>query len=106
MAIAFKPTCGLNVFALQYVNSQCQHDSLILKLAAKLRLFTETAKFPTNYFIRCLSYILCIYFFKIICGAGPIRTATMTSARLFPHTEQPSLRLTRQRRFQDRRRSV
>ena len=50
MAIAFKPTCGLNIFALQYVNSQCQHDSLILKLAAKLHLFNEIAKFLTGYF--------------------------------------------------------
>ena len=49
MAIAFKPTCGLNSFTLQYVNSQCQHDSL-LKLAAKLHLFTETSKFPSDYF--------------------------------------------------------
>ena len=34
MAIAFKPTCSLNAFALKYVNSQCQHDSLIINLAA------------------------------------------------------------------------
>ena len=40
MAKAFKPTRGLNAFALQYVNSQCQHDSLPLKLVAKLHLFT------------------------------------------------------------------
>ena len=66
MAIAFKPTCGLNVFALQYVNSQCQHDSLILKLAAKLHLFTETSKFLTDYFNSSFSYILCIYYFKPI----------------------------------------
>lgn len=33
MAIAFKPTCSLNVFALKYVNSQCQHDSLFINLA-------------------------------------------------------------------------
>ena len=49
MAIASKPTRGLNAFTFQYVNSQCQHDSLSLKLAAKLHLFTETAKFPTDY---------------------------------------------------------
>ena len=50
MAIASKPTRGLNVFTFQYVNSQCQHDSLVIKLAAKLHLFTETAKSPTDYF--------------------------------------------------------
>ena len=55
MAITFKPTNGLNVFALQYVNSQCQHDSLSLKLATKLHLFTETSKFATNYFDSCIS---------------------------------------------------
>ena len=60
MAKAFKPTCGLNFFALQYVNSQCQHDSLISNLAAKLHLFAETAKFPTDYFDSGRSYILCI----------------------------------------------
>ncbi len=65
MAIAFKPTCGLNVFAFQYVNSQCQHDSLILKLAAKLHLFTETPKYLTDYFDFCFSYILRIFFFQI-----------------------------------------
>ena len=64
MTIAFKPTRGLNVFALQYVNSQCQHDSLILKSAAKLHLFTETAKFLTDYFVFRFSYILRIYFFQ------------------------------------------
>ena len=87
MAIAFKPTRGLNVFTFQYVNSQCQHDSLLhklggasaikkqafhslrlaqvfLKLAAKLHLFTETAKFLTDYFDFRFSYILCIYFFQ------------------------------------------
>ena len=58
MAITFKPTCGLNVFALQYVNSQCQHDSLILKLAAKLHLLAETAKFLTDYFENNFSYTL------------------------------------------------
>lgn len=68
MAIAFKPTCGLNAFALQYVNSQCQHDSLSLKLAAKLHLFTETSKSPTDYFNPEFSYILCIYFSKPSCG--------------------------------------
>ena len=51
MAIGFKPTRGLNVFALKYVNSQCQHDSLSLKLAAKLHLFTVTAKFPTDFLL-------------------------------------------------------
>ena len=50
MAIASKPTRGLNVFAFQYVNSQCQHDSLLIKLAAKLHLFAETSKFLTDYF--------------------------------------------------------
>ena len=50
MAIAFKAVCALNAFALQYVNSQCQHDSLPLKLAAKLHLFTEPTKSPTDYF--------------------------------------------------------
>ena len=50
MAIASKPTRSLNAFAFQYVNSQCQHDSLRLKLAAKLHLFAETAKFLTDYF--------------------------------------------------------
>ena len=50
MAKAFKPTRGLNAFALQYVNSQCQHDSLLVKLAAKLHLFTESAKSMTDYF--------------------------------------------------------
>ena len=50
MAIASKPTRGLNVFAFQYVNSQCQHDSLLVKLAAKLHLFAETAKSLTDYF--------------------------------------------------------
>ena len=50
IAIASKPTFGLKFFALQYVNSQCQHDSLSLKLAAKLHLFTETAKSLTDYF--------------------------------------------------------
>ena len=74
MAIAFKPTCGLNVFALQYVNSQCQHDSLILKLAAKLHLFTETTQFLSDYFNSSYSYILRIYFFQtddpvIFCAA-------------------------------------
>lgn len=64
MTIAFKPTRGLNVFALQYVNSQCQHDSLILKLAAKLHLFTETSKYLTDYFDSRLYYILRIYFFQ------------------------------------------
>ena len=64
MAITFKPTCGLNVFALQYVNSQCQHDSLLLKLAPKLHLFTEIPKLPTDYFISGFSYILRIYFFQ------------------------------------------
>ena len=64
MAIAFKPTCSLNAFALQYVNSQCQHDSLFLKLAAKLHLLAETAKFLTDYFVFGCSYILCIYFFQ------------------------------------------
>ena len=64
MAIASKPTPGLNVFAFQYVNSQCQHDSLSLKLAAKLHLFTETAKFLTDYFISSSTYILRIYFFS------------------------------------------
>lgn len=66
MATTFKPTCGLNVFALQYVNSQCQHDSLSLKLAAKLRHFTETAKSLTDYFDFGFSYILRIYFFKLV----------------------------------------
>ncbi len=66
MAIASKPTRGLNVFAFRYVNSQCQHDSLILKLAAKLHLFTETAKFLTDYFNSCFTYILRIYFFKLV----------------------------------------
>ena len=65
MAIAFKPTCSLNAFALQYVNSQCQHDSLFLKLAAKLHILAETAKFLTDYFNSCISYILRIYFFQI-----------------------------------------
>ena len=64
MAIAFKPTCSLNAFALQYVNSQCQHDSLSLKLAAKLHLFIETSKFMTDYFVFRFSYILRIYFFQ------------------------------------------
>ena len=64
MAIASKPTRGLNVFAFQYVNSQCQHDSLSLKLAAKLHLFTETAKFLTDYFNSYFTYILRIYFFQ------------------------------------------
>ena len=64
MAIASKPTRGLNVFTFQYVNSQCQHDSLILKLAAKLHLFTETAKFPTDYLDSEFPYILSIYFFQ------------------------------------------
>ena len=50
MAIAFNAACALNAFALQYVNSQCQHDSLLIKLAAKLHLFTETAKSLTDYF--------------------------------------------------------
>ena len=65
MAIGFKPTRGLNVFTFQYVNSQCQHDSLVIKLAAKLHLFTETAKFLTDYFDFRFSYILRIYFFQI-----------------------------------------
>ena len=64
MAIASKPTSGLNVFTFQYVNSQCQHDSLILKLAAKLHLFTQTAKFPTDYLDSEFPYILSIYFFQ------------------------------------------
>ena len=64
MAIASKPTRGLKFFALQYVNSQCQHDSLSLKLAAKLHLFAETAKFLTDYFDFTFSYILCIYFWQ------------------------------------------
>ncbi len=64
MAIASKPTPGLNVFAFRYVNSQCQHDSLSLKLAAKLHLFTETAKFLTDYFNSRFTYILRIYFFQ------------------------------------------
>ena len=51
MAIASKPTRGLNVFAFKYVNSQCQHDSLILKLAAKLHLFAVAAKFPTDFLL-------------------------------------------------------
>ena len=55
MAIAFKAACALNAFALQYVNSQCQHDSLPLKLAAKLHLFTLTSKFPTDYLISGVS---------------------------------------------------
>ena len=50
MAIAFKPTRGLNAFALQYVNSQCQHDSLPLKLPAKIHLLAEPTKSPTDYF--------------------------------------------------------
>ena len=50
MAKAFKPTRGLNAFTLQYVNSQCQHDSLPLKLPAKLHLLAEPAKSPTDYF--------------------------------------------------------
>ncbi len=57
MAIASKPTFGLKFFALQYVNSQCQHDSLSLKSAAKLHLFSETAKFLTGYFDFTFSYI-------------------------------------------------
>ena len=65
MAIASKPTRGLNVFAFRYVNSQCQHDSLVVKLAAKLHLFAEAAKFFTDYFIPSFSYILCIYFFLL-----------------------------------------
>ncbi len=87
MAIASKPTRGLNVFTFQYVNSQCQHDSLLLKLggasaikkqafhslrlaqvflklAAKLHLFTETAKFLTDYFKSDPSYILVYTFFR------------------------------------------
>ena len=60
MAIAFKPTCGLNSFALQYVNSQCQHDSLLIKLAAKLHLLTETSKFMTDYFDSVFNCGLCI----------------------------------------------
>ena len=58
MAIASKPTRGLNVFTFQYVNSQCQHDSLVIKLAAKLHLFTEIAKFPTDYFDYLMMYFL------------------------------------------------
>ena len=64
MAKAFKPTRGLNAFALQYVNSQCQHDSLPLKLPAKLHLLAEPTKSPTDYFnfsfqfVDCVSWIL------------------------------------------------
>lgn len=50
MAKAFKPTRGLNAFTLQYVNSQCQHDSRPLKLVAKLHLLSESAKSLTDYF--------------------------------------------------------
>ena len=64
MAIASKPTRGLNVFAFRYVNSQCQHDSLSLKLAAKLHLLAETAKFLTDYFIL-VSLIYYVYIFSI-----------------------------------------
>ena len=74
MAIAFKPTCSLNAFALQYVNSQCQHDSFSLKLAAKLHLFAETSKFLTDYFNSCISYILRIYFFKLRSGISIMRS--------------------------------
>ena len=74
MAIVFKPTCSLNAFALQYVNSQCQHDSLSIKLAAKLHLFTEISKFLTDYFIISFSYILCIYFFKLRSGISIMRS--------------------------------
>ena len=63
MAIAFKPTCSLNAFALQYVNSQCQHDSLSLKLAAKLHILAETTKFLTDYFIL-VSLIYYVYTFS------------------------------------------
>ena len=62
MAMAFKAACALNAFALQYVNSQCQHDSLPLKLAAKLHLFAESAKSMTNYFDYGFSLILRKYF--------------------------------------------
>ena len=51
VAIAFKAICTLKSCAFQYVNSQCQHDSLPLKLAAKLDLFTEPTKSPTDYLI-------------------------------------------------------
>ena len=64
MAIASKPTRGLKFFAFQYVNSQCQHDSLSLKLVAKLHLFSETAKSLTDYFDFGFSYILCMYFWQ------------------------------------------
>ena len=74
MAIAFKPTCSLNAFALQYVNSQCQHDSFSLKLAAKLHLFAETSKFLTDYFNSCISYILRIYFFQLRIGISIMRS--------------------------------
>ena len=78
MAIAFKPTCSLNAFALQYVNSQCQHDSLSLKLAAKLHLFTETSKFLSDYFVFGCPYILSIYFFQT-----QQRTSIMSSPNAF-----------------------
>ena len=54
MAIAFKAGFALNAVAFQYVNSQCQHNCLSLKLGAKLHLFSETAKFLTNYLIFLL----------------------------------------------------
>jgi len=60
MAIAFKPTCGLNAFAFQYVNSQCQHDSLFAKLAAKLHIPAETPKFLTDFSQNNFSYTQCI----------------------------------------------
>ena len=71
MAINFKPTNGLNVFALQYVNSQCQHDSLSLKLATKLHLFTETSKFATDYFDSCISAAI-IYTFMGRCELAQV----------------------------------
>ena len=61
MAIAFKPTCSLNAFALQYVNSQCQHDSLLIKLAAKLHLFIETAK--SRWIILILAFLVGVRIF-------------------------------------------
>ena len=72
MAIASKPTCSLKIFALKYVNSQCQHDSFISKSAAKLHLFIETAKFLSNYFQNALVFI----FFQKAPSGNSINHAT------------------------------
>lgn len=62
MAIAFKATCALNAFTLQYVNSQCQHDNLSIKLAAKLHTLGELTKFLPNY----LGIILGMIYYDVI----------------------------------------